>query len=185
MKYANVVLVSCLILVLSLLIQTMRSNGEPQAAYGKSDRALADLQASAKRQEAALAQLKETLPDLGEYMTTFQLHIGKLWFAANASNWELADYELNELDESMEAAGALHSIKNEVNVSGVLDAIRKTQLAGVADSIKSKNSVEFEKNYDETLSACNGCHESAGFKFISIVRPKAPPVTNQAWELAK
>jgi len=185
MKYATVVLASCLIIVLFLLIQTIRSNAELRAAHQKSGRDLADLQASVKRQEAALVQLQETLPDIGEYMTTFQLHIGKLWFAVKASNWELADYEVNELNESMEAAEALHSVKNDVNISGVLNAVRQTEVAGMADSIKNKNALEFQKNYDETLSACNGCHESAGFKFIRIVRPTAPPVTNQLWELGK
>src|SRR5215475_11921350 len=39
----------------------------------------------------------------------------------------------------------------------------------------------FQKSYDETLSACNGCHTEAGYKFIHIVRPTAPPVSNQRW----
>jgi hypothetical protein len=37
---------------------------------------------------------------LGEYMTTIQLHAGKLWFAAKASNWDLAAYELHEIEET-------------------------------------------------------------------------------------
>jgi hypothetical protein len=36
--------------------------------------------------------------------------------------------------------------------------------------------------YDETLSACNGCHSDAGYKFIQIVRPAAPPVMNQRFQ---
>jgi hypothetical protein len=51
-------------------------------------------------------------------MTTIQLHIGKLWFAAQASNWDLAEYELDELKETMEAAKGLNSEKNGVKVSG-------------------------------------------------------------------
>ena len=37
-------------------------------------------------------------------MTTIQLHAGKLWFAAKAANWELAEYELDELKETILAA---------------------------------------------------------------------------------
>ena len=55
------------------------------------------------RLEAEVAAAKELAPALGEYMTTIQLHAGKLWFAAKASNWELAAYELHELEEPMEA----------------------------------------------------------------------------------
>jgi hypothetical protein len=41
-------------------------------------------------------------------MTTIQLHTAKLWFAAKASNWELAVYELHELEETMEAVKKLN-----------------------------------------------------------------------------
>jgi hypothetical protein len=117
-------------------------------------------------------------------MTTLQLHAGKLWLAAKASNWELADYELDELKETMEAAKALNAEKNSVKISGVLDSVLQTQIAQLANTIKRKRPAEFQKAYDETLSACNGCHTEAGFKFIHIIRPTAPPVTNQQWEVS-
>src|SRR5215468_1066773 len=58
----------------------------------------------------------------------------------------------------------------------------QTQVAQLAESMKRKSPAEFQKSYDETLSACNGCHTEAGYQFIHIVRPNAPPVTNQKWE---
>jgi hypothetical protein len=82
----------------------------------------------------------------------------------------------------MEAAKALNAEKNGVKISGVLDSVLQTQVAQLAEAIKRKSPAEFQKLYDETLSACNGCHTEAGFKFIHIVRPSAPPVTNQKWE---
>src|SRR6266508_4873596 len=30
-------------------------------------------------------------PGLGEFMTTMQLHMGKVWFAGKSSNWDLGD----------------------------------------------------------------------------------------------
>lgn len=56
-------------------------------------------------------------------MTTIQLHAGKLWFAAKVLNWELAEYELDELKETMEAAKALNAEKNGVKISNVLDSV--------------------------------------------------------------
>jgi hypothetical protein len=109
--------------------------------------------------------------------------MGKLWFAGKASNWELARYELDELKETIDAAESLHAVKNEVNVSNVLDSVVQTQIAQVAESIERKNQADFQKAYDGTRSACNGCHESSGHKFIQIVRPATPPVTNQRWDL--
>jgi hypothetical protein len=114
-------------------------------------------------------------------MTIIQLHAGKLWFAAKASNWELAEYELDELKETMESAKALNAEKKGVKISNVLDSVLQTQVAQLADSVKRRNRGEFHRSYDETLAACNGCHTEAGYKFIQIVRPSAPPVTNQKW----
>jgi hypothetical protein len=56
-------------------------------------------------------------------MTTIQLHAGKLWFAAKANNWELAAYELHELEETMEAVKKLNVEKNGLKISNVMDAV--------------------------------------------------------------
>ena len=53
-------------------------------------------------------------------MTTMQLHMGKLWFAGETNNWDLARYELDELHETMEATENLHSVKNGVDISKVV-----------------------------------------------------------------
>jgi hypothetical protein len=181
--YLAVALGICLIVVVFLLIKTFNLSSELQTANEKNNRTAADLQASVKRAEAELAKLKEAVPGLGEYMTTIQLHAGKLWFAAKALNWELAEYEQAELKETMEAAKGLNAEKNGVKISNVLDSVLQTQVAALDKAIKSKSQSEFQRSYDETLSACNGCHEPAGYKFIHIVRPTAPPVTNQRWEM--
>jgi hypothetical protein len=91
---------------------------------------------------------------------------------------------VDELKETMEAAKGLNVEKNGVKISGVLDSVLQTQVAQLATSIKRKSESEFLKSYDETLSACNGCHTEAGYKFIHIVRPNAPPVSNQRWEMS-
>lgn len=82
----------------------------------------------------------------------------------------------------MEAVKKLKAEKNGVKISGVMDAVLRTQIAHLEERIKQKNPGEFQKAYDETLSACNGCHKESGHKFIQIIRPAAPPVTNQNWE---
>jgi cytochrome c553 len=125
----------------------------------------------------------KSLPGLGEFMTTMQLHMGKLWFAGKAGNWDLARYELDELRETMEAAQSLHSTKNGVDISSVLAAVGQSQISQMATSIDKRNQSNFTQAYDETLSACNGCHEESGHRFIKITRPTAPPVTNQKWDV--
>ena len=170
------------IVFLFLIVRVVSLGDEIRALDARNNRELTALQDSLKRAQADLASAKESAPGLGEYMSTIQLHAGKLWFAAKVSNWDLAQYELDELKETIEAAKALNAEKNGVKISSVLDSVLQTQVAELDKSIKSKSPTEFQKSYDETLSACNGCHTEAGYKFIHIVRPTAPPVTNQKWE---
>ncbi|HEY6998884.1 MAG TPA: hypothetical protein VH851_13195 [Candidatus Binatia bacterium] len=174
-------IVICAVLIVLVLFKinslenTVRLLGEPNGS------ALSTGQNSVKLAQADAKAAKELAPGLGEFMTTIQLHAGKLWFAAQAANWDLAKYELDELKETMEAAKGLNEEKNGVKISNVLDSVLQTQVAGLEKTMESKSQSAFKKSYDETLSACNGCHTEAGYKFIHIVRPTAPPVTNQKW----
>ncbi len=173
----------CAVLAIVLLLRIFSLENQVRSLGEGNSRALTTFQDSVKQLQAELATAKEMAPGLGEYMTTIQLHAGKLWFAAKAANWGLAEYELDELKETMEAAKGLNAEKSGVKISDVLDSVLQTQVVALDESIKSKSQTKFQSSYDETLSACNGCHESAGYKFIHIVRPGAPPVTNQRWEI--
>jgi hypothetical protein len=115
-------------------------------------------------------------------MTTMQLHMAKLWFAGKADNWNLAQYELDELRETMEGAQALHAKKNGVDISNVLASV--LQISQLGESIDKRNQIGFTRAYDDVRSACNGCHEESGHKFINIIRPAAPPVSNQQWDIS-
>jgi hypothetical protein len=176
------VLFGILIAVLSFRVISLEARLRDSG--GANGAGITALQQSLKRVEADLVTAKELTPGLGEYMTTIQLHAGKLWFAAKASNWELAAYELDELEETMEAVKKLNVEKNGVKISGVMDAVLQTQIAQLEGSIKRRNPAEFQNAYDATLSACNGCHTESGHKFIQIIRPAGPPVTNQKWEMS-
>ncbi len=135
--------------------------------------------------QAEIDSLKAQAPGLGEYMTTFQLHMAKLWFATRALNWGLAEYEFGELAETVDAAEALHAVKNNVNTASVLQSIRQTQLVTLQESVQHRNLVAFSRAYDQTIQTCNSCHRSVGYGFIQITRPLAPPVSNQAWKTGR
>ena len=186
MKYRAllwIVLAASMIVVVGLVVKVSSLETELQRlSESNQQAAIASLQDAVKLTQADVAALKEAAPGLGEYMTTIQLHAGKLWFAVNATNWGLANYELDELKETMAAAKTLNAEKNGVKISNVLDAVLQSQIAQLEEAVKRKGKAEFQKAYDATLSACNGCHSEAGVKFIQIVRPTAPPVTNQRWE---
>jgi hypothetical protein len=182
-RYTWIIVTLGLVAIAVILLRVSSLSREARDLAEQNERVLVALQDSLKRVQADIGTAKETAPGLGEYMTTIQLHAGKLWFAAKASNWDLAEYELDELKETMEAAMALNAEKNGVKISAVLDSVLQTQVAQLADSIKRKSQAAFQKSYAATLSACNGCHTESGHKFIHIIQPAAAPVTNQAWQL--
>lgn len=186
MKYATylwITVILCLVLIVVLVFKVFSLDRQVRSLGAPKGGDLAALQDSLKRVQSELATVKKLTPGLGEYMIKIQLHAGKLWFAAKASNWELAAYQLHELEETMEAIKALNAEEKGVNISNVLDAVLQTQIVQLEESIERKNQPEFQKAYDETLSACNGCHMETGHKYIQIIRPTASPVTNQEWQM--
>jgi hypothetical protein len=165
-----------------LFVKITSLSNESSGANDRLETIIADVDNSVEILSHKLDSLRTMMPGLGEYMTTIQLHVTKLWFAARASNWGLAAYELNELKETAETVERLHMFKDSVNVSSVLQSVRQSQMGLLGLAIKNRNPRSFNSAYDETLAACNGCHRAAGYGFIHIVTPRAEPVTNQQWK---
>jgi hypothetical protein len=165
-----------------LLVRMTSLKSESSEANDRLETIIADVDNSVEMLSHRLDSLRTLMPGLGEYMTTIQLHVTKLWFAAGASNWGLAAYELNELKETAETAERLHVFKDSVNVSSVIQSVRQSQMGLLGLAIKNRNPRSFNSAYDETLAACNGCHRAAGYGFIHIVTPTGMPVTNQQWK---
>lgn len=74
------------------------------------------LSSAVQNMHSELTSVKKSTADLGDFLTTIQLHMEKLWFAASAGNWELANYAVNELWKTMETAKSLHAVKNVVDI---------------------------------------------------------------------
>ncbi len=164
-----------------LIIRVQTMNNDLSEERRNADASAAQMRDSINLAERTLDSLKQQLPGLGEYMSAIQLHISKLWFAEKASNWDLSMYELNELREAVAGAKGLHLVKNTVNISSVLESVDETQLTELDESIALHDREKFMSNYTETLTACNGCHQAAGYKFIHVITPKSEPVVNQQW----
>ncbi len=158
-------------LILILLLKEIRDT-----------RTLKDSVEALSRRVAALE--KQTL-GLGDDMTAMQFHMGKLWFAGKALNWELAGYELDELKEGIESAVELHAVKNNVDTSGVLKSLLTSQIEPLGKAILNKDLEGFKKGYLQTLEACNQCHQTTAHGFNVITLPTTPPVSNQLWEKTK
>ena len=120
-------------------------------------------------------------PGLGEIMTLQQMRHSKLWLAGQASNWELAAYELDELKEGFDDAIKLFPTFKGLPVGRMIGDIMTTSIADVDKTIAAKDGSGFASAFDRLTASCNACHQAANHGFIAITRPTASPFTNQVF----
>jgi hypothetical protein len=131
---------------------------------------------------AVLAEQNEPFkPGLGEIMTLQQMRHLKLWFAAQAGNWGLADYELDELKEGFEDITKYYPTKDDVPTGTMAEAIVAKEVADLAKAIEAKDKKGFAGAFDRLTASCNACHQASKKDFIRIQRPAGNPYTNQSF----
>jgi hypothetical protein len=135
--------------------------------------------------EARLKKLEAAAPGVGEVMSTVQLHFAKLPFAVRARNWDLASFEIDEVDENIERAAAMRPQEHGTRLADLADAFRQYQLGALRQAVVQQDAPAFSKAYHDALQMCNGCHRATGRPFIVLMEPGSPPVTNQQWVPAR
>jgi hypothetical protein len=127
-------------------------------------------------------QLADTYtPGLGEFMSGIQVHHAKLWFAGTASNWELADFEIKEIQEAIEDIQKFNMDRPEVKSIGLI----VPAIDSLNSAIQQQNEPMFEKGFQFLTATCNSCHRTTDHGFNVITIPTSPPVSNQRFELGK
>jgi hypothetical protein len=130
----------------------------------------------------ATAQPKEPyIPGLGEIMTLQQMRHLKLWFASQAGNWSLADYELDELKEGFEDVIKYFPNKDDAPIGPMATAVLEKEVADLSKAIEAKDRKTFAAAFDKLTASCNACHQSAKKPFIVVQRPSANPYANQSF----
>src|SRR3977135_574269 len=88
---------------------------------------------------AAQSEPKEPFtPGLGEIMTLQQMRHLKLWYAGQAGNWPLADYELDELKEGFEDIVKYFPVKDDVPTGTMATAVIEGEGAALTKAISGK-----------------------------------------------
>lgn len=114
----------------------------------------------------------EVLPHLSDIMAQQQMRHIKLWFAGDASNWALADYELDQLKDGFDdVAKLLGGGLAQQHVGGALSLLEK--------SIDTKDHQAFVSAFDRLSVGCNACHHTLDHAFIVIQRPALLPYSDQ------
>jgi hypothetical protein len=124
-----------------------------------------------RQPEASAAEPSDFL-HLGSIMAQQQMRHIKLWFAGDAGNWPLADYEVGGLKDGFDDIGKLlgDDIVRE-HVDGAVSALEK--------SIDAKDHAAFVSAFDQLSAGCNACHRMLDHAFIVIQRPALSHYSDQ------
>ncbi|MGB6351191.1 MAG: hypothetical protein WBG10_14310 [Pseudolabrys sp.] len=122
---------------------------------------------------------KAYVPGLEQFMNLILIEHNKLWFAARARNWALAEYQLGEIKEIMgDVQDFVPTFKN-LPLAEMLDAVITKEIVVLEKTIEAKDHKAFIFGYDKLTAACNACHQGTGNGFVVIKRPAQPVFTNQ------
>ena len=117
-------------------------------------------------------------PGFGEFMSSIQVHHAKLWFAGKNQNWQLAEFEMHEISETLDAIQQYQAEREESKQVGTL----KPSLDAVKDAIEKKDPVLFNSSYLLLTNSCNNCHKAVDFGFNVVKVPEISPFTNQEFK---
>lgn len=121
---------------------------------------------------------KSYKPGFGEFMSNIQIHHAKLWFAGKEKNWDLADFEIHEIIETVDA---IKEYETEREESKNIEMINPA-LVAVTDAISKKDPSLFNSSYHLLTNSCNNCHKAVNFGFNIVKIPETPPFSNQSFK---
>jgi hypothetical protein len=128
--------------------------------------------------EKAIEDLK---PGLGEIMGVIQQHHAKLYYAGTKANWPLAEYELGEIQESLDNAMKFYPKFKDVSLplTELIPTMTKASLGLVREAIGQKNEKSFVQAFGALSASCSNCHEAANHPFVKIQSPGEGMFSNQ------
>ena len=148
-----------------------------QACSSSSDNQKEALQRQVDSLKQQLAQTYR--PGLGEFMMGIQVHHAKIWFAGKNQNWDLANFEVGEIKETLEDVKKYCTDRPEI----ISLPIIYPALDSISNAIKAKSLKRFEANFVFLTNSCNSCHQSTHHQFNVIKTPDTPPATNQEYSV--
>ena len=120
-------------------------------------------------------------PALADMMMMTQFRHAKLWLAGDLRNWELADYQLDELKEGLEDVIKHVPVYKDMPVGQMIEKTIMAPLDEVEKAIKERDRAKFVSTFDKLTTACNSCHQATNRGFIVIQRPAASSFPNQSF----
>jgi len=125
-------------------------------------------------------QLKKTYkPGFGEFMSSIQIHHEKLWFAGINENWKLADFEINEIKETLDDIQDYCTDRPETKSIAMINL----PIDSISHTIQQKNTMQFKNAFIFLTNTCNTCHQATAHEFNKIKIPETVSFSNQEFKL--
>jgi hypothetical protein len=144
---------------------------------------IAHAQATAQPDVAALKEevesLKRLLPSQSHAMADVDYHFSNLWFAAQNTNWPLAEFYVNETRSHLNWTVRLRPVRRlaaggEIDLRPILQGIESSGLADIKASIGKQDLKAFGIAYRATMTQCYGCHMAAEKPYLRLRIPETP-----------
>lgn len=117
-------------------------------------------------------------PGFGEFMSGIQAHHAKLWFAGINENWDLADFEIHEIMENVDAIKKYETERSESKSVSMIEPA----LDSVNAAIQKKDMAQFKNSFVLLTNTCNKCHRAVNYSFNDVKIPDSPPFSNQVFK---
>jgi len=115
--------------------------------------------------------VNELLPDITQLMSQIGGRFWILYYAAEAGNWDLAQYQLtctrNLFQKATTVATEALTAKLQRFVDDYLDPVE--------DAIESRDWGAFQSAYEAAVNSANAYHRDIGVSFIEWTLPSEPP----------
>ena len=107
---------------------------------------------------------------LGEMMAEVGRRLERSGRSVAAGRWELAAYDVGELEEVFEGEIAVVVTPEDVplDVGKVAAGFARTQLPVLERAIESRDRAAFEQAFAQTAEGCNSCHRAANHGYIEV-----------------
>lgn len=115
---------------------------------------------------------------LGAHMFEIGRRYAAVWYAGEAGNKAMVDYQIHEIEEVIEELREAQPVEEGVDVVDYFDRSVLPGLEKVEEAIEAGNSATFEREYDAVIAQCNACHTATKHGFIKIGRPAFNPYAN-------
>jgi cytochrome c553 len=109
-------------------------------------------------------------PGLGTVMQEYGYRYALAWYAAEAGNWGMAQYQVKEATEIQEVGEITRPGKAEL-----LKNFEHTYLDPVIEAIKAQDKGAFESAYKAAIDGCNACHQGTGHPYVRYQMPPSVP----------